>query len=454
MPLVGFRGNLLALMRDPLESLLRLWRRYGTFAAITANDPSYVCAFGPAHNRTLLSDDALFEQFFTALPAPPGSALERVSRNALVTVGEEHRRHRRVMGSPFQRRAIEAYRDDMVSVAERVVAGWRAGSSVELTTALRRITLGTILQVVFGIDGVREPGLFEQAERVLGRFLAQLGSELAIMFPVDLPRSPYRRLLEQAEAVDRFVRDIGQRAGAAQGTGGIRSELEAANRAQGSSDVAADLAGQLVTLLLAGQETTNNGLAWALFLLAQHPAVLHDLADELRGTLRGDAPTIQQLERLPLLDRVVKEALRLLPPAANGARRTTAATNLAGWELPKGAVIVFSAFISHHLPEIYSEPDRFLPARWEHLRPSPFEYLPFGAGAHACIGNHFAILEMKIALAVILQRYWPQVLPQRIDFVLKPALAPRRGISALFVPAGSSLGPARIEGQIRSAVAL
>jgi cytochrome P450 len=450
-PLLGFRGNLLQLMRDPLEYLLHVWRRYGNFAAVTAGDPSFVCAFGAEHNRTLLSNDELFEQYFTVLPAPEGSALERLTRNALVANGEEHRRQRRVTAPPFQRRSVNTHREEMVAVVERALQRWRIGDRIELASELRAVTLGTILRVVFGIEAGAEPELFERSAALLGRFLAQLGSELAILFPLDMPGSAYRRLLQLSSEVETLVLELQERA--ALDRQSIPARLAEKNRELGSRDPAADLVGQLVTLLLAGQETTNNALAWSLLLLSQHPPVLRSLEEELRP-LRGNAPSLDELERLPLLDHVVKESLRLLPPAANGARRATAPVKLGETELPQGSVVIFSAFISHRFPEVYSDPQCFRPSRWEQLEPSAFEYIPFGVGARSCVGNHFALLEMKLALAIIVQRFTLRILPQRIDFALKPALAPRRGITAQLLPAGTRIEPARIEGQVARTIAL
>ena len=453
-PLVGYRGNLLELMHNPLRYLRRLWRKYGKFAAISADDPSFVCAFGPEYNRILFSKDALFEQYFSVLPAPENSALARFMRNALVANGEEHRQQRRAMAPPFQRRRTEDYRDEMVSVAEYALRSWRPGQGLELTQALRRLTLGTILQVVFGVD-LAQPKAFADAEALLGAFLSQLGSKAAILFPVDIPASPYRRLLEQADTVERFVRDLLQSSAGRRDAATIPGQLDTLNRELGSTDPAADLMGQLVTLLLAGQETTNNALAWSLLLLAQHPRVLADLHDELRGTLRGEAPTVSQLERLPLLDSVVKETLRLLPPAANGARRTKAPVEFGDHALPAGSVVIFSEYISHHLPEVFSSPEHFRPERFSSYTPSPFEFFPFGAGARSCLGNHFALLEMKIALALIVQRFWPELVSgTRIDFELKPALAPKRGIPVVLRAPGQLPRPARLSGQIHDALDL
>lgn len=172
-----------------------------------------------------------------------------------------------------------------------------------------------------------------------------------------------------------------------------------------------ELIGHTFTLFVAGHETTSNALTWTIFLLSQHPHILADLLDELDGTLHGNPPTIEKINQLPLLEGVIKESLRLLPPASIGIRIATAPCNLGGFALPKGSTVFYSQFVTHRMPELYAEPNRFKPERWATLKRSPYEYLPFSAGPHMCIGWAFAMQELKVVLAMVLQRYRFSVLP-------------------------------------------
>ncbi len=136
---------------------------------------------------------------------------------------------------------------------------------------------------------------------------------------------------------------------------------------RGLSD--AELIGQATVLFIAGHETSANALTWTLFLLSQHPRVLGDLCDELRGTLHGGAPSVDQLDQLPLLDRVIKESMRLPPPASLSLRVSTAPFELGQHQLPRGTTVFFSQYITHHMPDLYPEPERFLPERWQTINP-------------------------------------------------------------------------------------
>jgi len=155
--------------------------------------------------------------------------------------------------------------------------------------------------------------------------------------------------------------------------------------------------------------------------------------DELTFALKGDAPTLEQLRpearQLPLLEGVIKESLRLMPPATLLSRLSTEPFELGPYTVPKDSVVTLSVHHTHRRPELFEEPLRFNPARWAKLDPSPYEYIPFGAGPRMCIGATFAQLELRILLSMMLQRYRLDVLPNTpVDYELKMTLTPRGGL--------------------------
>jgi cytochrome P450 len=183
----------------------------------------------------------------------------------------------------------------------------------------------------------------------------------------------------------------------------------------------------------------------------QHPRICADLLDELEGTLHGSAPTVEQLAQLPLLENVVKESLRLLPPAPIGIRIVAADCELGGYALPQGANVVNSEFITHRLPDLYAEPDRFQPERWFTLERSTYEYLPFAAGPHMCIGWAFAMQELKVVLAMLLQRYRLAVVP---GATIAPhiGMRPVRGMPMLVLGQDRQFQRASVRGGINELV--
>jgi cytochrome P450 len=215
------------------------------------------------------------------------------------------------------------------------------------------------------------------------------------------------------------------------------------------------LIGQTATLFVAGHDITARVLTWALFLLSQHPRQAADLDDELSGRLRGAAPRAAQLDDLPLLDGVLKESMRLLPPVLWWARTSTAPFELGPYTLPRGARAVVSHFVTHRLPDLYPRPGRFLPERWAGLHPGPYEYIPFSAGPRMCPGAGAAMAEMKTVLAVLLQRRRLTLRPgARVDCGGLMLSAPRRGLPMVVHAADRVFPASPAVGNVRTLVDL
>jgi cytochrome P450 len=269
--------------------------------------------------------------------------------------------------------------------------------------------------------------------------------------PIDLPGTPYHNVMRLAEQLTDFTRKQIAQKRSQTGTNDVLASLIHAHDEDGAKLNEDELIGHAFTLFVAGHETTANALTWTLFLLSQHPQIYVDLLDELESVLHGDAPTMEQLSQLPLLDGVVKESLRLLPPAAIGIRSTSAACELGGFALPKGASIMYSEFITQRMPELYDEPDRFKPQRWATLERSAYEYLPFSAGRHRCIGAEFAMQEIKVVLPMLLQRYRCSVIPNaRIDTNL--TMRPAHGMPMHVVPQDRQCQRVTVRGGIRQLI--
>lgn len=426
--LVGWRGNLVAFMRDPLTTLLDVQARCGDLGGLTAGNGAMVFAFGPEHNHDLLTELERTRPFIALLRVPPGSAMDRFQNNLLFGVtGERHAEERRVIGPPLHRRRLERWVAAIDEIAGRHLAGLAGGAVIDAPAVFQTFTLEVVLRVIFGVDA-SDSSRVEQAgklRRFLTEVLDELGNPTAALLPIDLPGLPYRRALRQ---IERFEAEA-LRLAAEPGADGLLPDLSAPPREA--------LAARLMALLTAGHETGYAALCWILALLAQHPAVLADLADELAAL--GPEPTFDAVWGAPLLDAVIKESLRLLPPAAYGARLVSAPMVLGGVPLEQGAVVVFSHLVTHHLERCFARPGRFEPGRWQGLHPSPWAYLPFGTGPRACPGADFARVEIKLFLARFLARFWPE-LPEGTTIIpkLRLTLRPER-LPLRLLPAGGRL---------------
>jgi len=216
-----------------------------------------------------------------------------------------------------------------------------------------------------------------------------------------------------------------------------------------------DVVGQATMLFAASYETTANAMAWTLFLLSQHRQVAEDLASELDGALRGGAPGLDALEDLPLLDAVLRESMRIFPPVPYAIRLVGGGGSLGPLSLRDRDRVIVSHYVTHHLPELYPDPERFDPQRWQGLRRGPYEYLPFGAGPRTCIGINFANAAMKLALAAIASRFRLSLVPgTRVDRVVAVTLSPRGPLPMRLCAPGSAPLPAPVAGNVREMVRL
>jgi cytochrome P450 len=254
-------------------------------------------------------------------------------------------------------------------------------------------------------------------------------SPWALLAPWDKPGLPYRRFVNAVQSFNtRLKQVIEERRRAPTGERDVLTELIHARDDEGQlSD--AEVVGHASVIYAASHETTGNALTWALFLLSQHPDWHRAACDEVRSTLASETPTLSELERLDVLDCVIRESLRLTPPAPWTTRIAATDAEVGGHHVPRGTEIVLSIFHTHRDETRYEQPDRFDPSRWRHIRPDVFEFNAFSAGTRACIGSGFASLEMKTVLAMALRRFRVEFDPRwRVDPVLNITMAPRSGL--------------------------
>ena len=385
--------NLLALTQRPLETLLRWHRRYGD--AITVRFPVFgtgVYVADPQAIRELHTGDQsdLHSGEANAFLSPVLG-----KRSVLVLDGPEHLRQRRLLLPPFQGSAVAAFRTVVRDVAEREVSSWRPGERLVMRERMRALTFEVIARAVFGVAGA------ERIERLRRALVAVLDAQYAFLLPVALQRdhgrfSPGHHVQRRLRAADALLyEEIARRRDAPDldERTDVLSLLLRARDEDGAPMTDAELRDELMTMLLAGHETTATGLAFAFDLLLHAPAVLARLRDELAGG-DGDA----------YLDAVVTETLRLRPVIDASQRRLTRPRVVAGWELPAGVTVAPAIAIVHRRPDLYPEPDAFRPERFLDDRAESYAWLPFGGGIRRCIGAALAQAEMAEVIRTVAAR--------------------------------------------------
>lgn len=457
IPVLGPRLSMIRFFSNPIRILHTLHREYGDIASLSRGDLSFVCAFGPEYNQQILSNAKAFYNFAELpLPLPADSAAARFNSNLTAMNGETHRRQRRLMMPAFHKKTVDNYRDDMVAVAERHLNRWPSNGSLDMRQAMVDLTLDVMMHSLFGLELGTKAAVLGQ---ITMEFLTRITSLPVMAFPVNLPGTPYRRFLKFCEGMEaEFLRMIQERRAMKERPRDALSLLIESHDEDGSMLTDEELMAQTGLLFVAGHETTAFTLVWTLFLLSQHPQVCADLLDELSNQLNGRAPTVAELDALPLLDAVVKESMRLIPTTPFlFVRRGVEPFQLGSYDFPPDAKIVLSPLITHHMSDLYPEPEQFKPARWFNLKPSAFEYLPFGAGPRMCLGAGFAALETRLVLAMIVQRFRFAVVPDsRIDHKVQGiVLGPKHPLPMHIVPQDRQFSPpAPVQGTIHELVKL
>ena len=401
---------------------------------------------GPEYTRQVLGDPEFFRTMGQTLPGPENSAQRRLRFGLTRMQGAQHKQQRKLVMPPFHKKAVEGYHQIMVKTADDILKQWQPGTVRNLYREMRTIALRLASTVLFGSEPHEASRIGSMIEKWLhGNFTARVG-----LFPFDLPGTPYRRILRHAEKLERLILSmIDQRRKSPEGRTDVLSILTQARDDENHGMTDTELVGQATILFGASYETTASTLTWTLFLLAQHPKVLHELMDELDSVLGGAPPRNDQLPQLALLERVIKESMRVLPPVPWNVRTTMTDVKMGGYQVGKNSRIICGIYLTHHDANLYPEPEKFWPDRWLTIDPSQYEYLPFSAGPRACIGAIFAMQSMKISISMILQRFRLQIVNgSKIDPAVRVTMSPRRGIPVKIFSQDRNFTRSKVRGRI------
>ncbi len=398
--------------RNPLEFFASIARTYGDLAHVRLGTEHVYIVSDPAVIKRVLTTDS---QNFTK-----SRGLERTKRllgeGLLTSEGPAHLRQRRLMQPAFHRERVAKYGATMVAAADRARRSWRDGETLDLSEAMSRLTLSIVGKTLFDAD------VESQAKDVGEALTGVMESFWTLMLPFSaaierLPLPRMRRSRAARAKLDAIVYGlIRERRATGRDHGDLLSMLLAAqddeDRGRGMTDV--QVRDEAMTIFLAGHETTANALMWTWYLLSQSPGVERTLHEEIDRVLGERLPAVADIARLPYVERVVTESMRLYPPAWLVGRRAISAYAIDRYTLPPRSIIIMSQWIVHRDARRYPDPERFDPDRWTPAFQAalpPFAYFPFGGGPRRCIGESFAWMELVLLVATIAQRWRFELVP-------------------------------------------
>jgi cytochrome P450 len=361
-----------------------------------------------------------------------------LGRGLLTSEGETWRRHRRIMAPAFDPRSVVGYAPIMTDVTLALLAKWDGmpeASELDVAAAMMQATLHIISRAMFSSDSDE---IVDVVESGVGQYQATVRPNLLdlLHFPQWLARLisplPTDGIFDEFdEKVDRLLTERGRQPDAEPKD--LLARLIAARDVEtGGGMTAKEVRDQVVTIFMAGHETTSLALSWTWYLLSQHPAVEAKLHDELAEALGGRTPHYEDIVNLRYTRMVIEESMRLYPPAHTTGRQPIAPDEILGHRIPAGAEVLIMPWLLHRKPSLWENPNRFDPERFlpERVAELPrFAYIPFGAGPRICIGAAFAMTEAILILATIAQRYRLHLKP---DHPVEPqgliTLRPRHGL--------------------------
>lgn len=453
-PVLGHLPFLLRFAFHPLETLEDLRQKYGNMVRLGVGKYPAVMVFDPEYNRQILRDpDAFYVYDIDLVPVkfPANSSVRAVTTGMPLMNGPRHDDHRSALLPYFHRKFVTRYHDACVDVTARRMAGWKMGAELDMRAEMERLAMWLGTAPVLGLDPQKEG---EAIGLQLERTMRTLFNPFALLLPYDIPGLPFHTLLKHAAEMERVVRGVIARK-KEEGLDGkdilsVMIQMHEEDPARLSED---ELVGHTTTMFRGGYNPNGMALYWTIFLLSQHPEALKKVLEEIDQATGGKDPTPESVEKLPWLEGAIKDGMRLFPAGTWTGRLAMRDFELDGHPLPKGTWVVLSPYVIHRDPAIYSDPYRFKPERWLAESHLAYEFMPFSAGPRYCIGTSLAMMQLKIALSMLLQRYSFTLKPgARVDCAGLNSIRPKNELPMIVRERGRIPEPVPFEGNIHKIV--
>ena len=408
----------------PLEFSLKCAQEYGDVVDLSIGSNKFYIFNHPSLIEEVLSrhQNSIKDYSYRALENVLGNGL-------LLSHGNTWKYHRRLMQSAFNRDRLNNYAAEIVADTELMLNTWRSGEIRDVHQEMSLLTVKVIMRAMFGIDAINTAAEITQAlNTVMVQYFHQ--AESFFLLPTWLPTKANWQANRAKRKLNRIVNAMVEQRRLLVEDDLLSTMLSAKDEA-GNSLSHQELRDQVATLLLAGYDTTANALTWTLMLLAQNPEVEAKLVAEIKSIIGDHLLTIDDLPQLPYTEMVLKESMRLYPPAWILGRELTDDCNIGGSNFTRGTVIYFSQWSVHRDTRYFNNPEQFNPDRWLNLEQHlpRCAYFPFGAGARVCIGKAFSMMEATVVLAMVIQKFSLTLALERpVELMPSFTLRPRHGV--------------------------
>jgi cytochrome P450 len=420
--------------RDSIGTVSRRFDRYGDIYYAPSSGVGLYVLRHPDHIwQVLVRDGTKYTKAHTAF--------ERIKRflgdGLLTTDGSKWRRQRRMVNPAFTKKRLAGYAEAMVSESLKCRDEWRPGEERDISREMMELTLRIVCRTLFDHD---VGGQTDDVAIAMDAFRDHIGRP--DLLPSWFPSPDRKRAMAAVDSLDEMIYGIIQerrQSGKTPDPPDLLHMLLSARDEEGDGGSLGDkeIRDQLVTLFLAGHETTSHAVTWTWYLLSQNPEAEAKMHAEIDEVLEGRAPTYADLENLTYVKQVFEESMRLYPPVTTTARLAAVDTEIGDYQVPAGSEVVIWSYMTHHDSRWFAQPSVFRPERFapdQAAKRPKLSYMPFGAGARACVGKMFAMIEGQLILATLAQRYKFRVVPgHKVVPQPRVTLAPKYGMKMTLV---------------------
>lgn len=437
---------------DPIKAVRNIQAQHGSFVVIHLPLPvrkfphTAVMVAKPELNETILNHPEIWRTVNIAAAGRRNHASKRLSRGIVRMTGKRHAHYRKLILPPLRRSSIDEMGDDLIRIARAEIDTWPVAQPFDLWRRIRHLVQIYAISLLFGDDRARG---FPIAE-LISEGARQSWSLGVNVLRLDLPGTPFHRMLRNSERLEEKILEWADIKKSDEKCGRDLLSIIVNNPDENANPPDdATIVGHVPTLFGATYETCQTTLIWTLILISQHPDVANSLIDELQAE-PGDAPSsLSTINKLPLLDAVIKESMRLMPPVPMQFRVAQQDTFLGTQELPKNSRALMSAFLTNRNPDIYHNADQFIPDRWFAIKPTQFEYSAFSAGPRFCPGFYFGFAMVKVTLVSLLSRFYLSAVEgSRVDYKVRIAMMPGSAVNMVLGSHESARPLHRLRGSI------